>query len=490
MSDNPNAGYYQSSRGSLSGFDQIDIPTGNPNLREVGWSLENLRKFLTNQNGANFPSPESLALIEQRIRDHLEDTDNPHKTSLNQIVGSIVEEVLGNITSGTIPEKPPVYSYFASLGLPLNTICPATFTSANLFRKVAGGWLIDADSESDVIGTDFTSGCPGIPLFSNMNNIVLTDWVTNASTRLNTTISITDDDTLHYPFSFYEVRETPVTALFGVDIPMTQDLQVSYTTNFHILPSVVGGSVRIYQPGDPTNYAVLNLTTGALVFEGDALTGTAYRSQDGVIRVSIGFTSLQPTADNRLRVVHLNPSITGDGTRTGSNGRFIFSIAHPQATTASINQPTMVDTSAPATTSVFGLDFAKVGIPATIDRFILTLTLDMFPKNPLASVIDPNILTFGNLLITRDQTQIRVSVGGNTLFTSDILEGFNRISLSYSPTKIIFKDLQEARQVATGTYASLPTTAVTMGPFGGYLCDVSLYAQEDRALTLEFLTNG
>jgi hypothetical protein len=490
MAENPNAGYYQSGKGSLTGFDQVNLPTGNPDLRTVGWSIESVRNFLLNQSGANFPDPSSLTIIEDRIRDHLADLDNPHQVTLDQIVGNFTREVLGSIIHGTVPDHPPFFAYSATLPLPLGTIVPVVYTNSNVYRKTAGGWLVDASQESDFFGTDYSSGKAGTPLFSSLVNITPSTWATDSATLHNTTLLASENTTLNYPFSFYDVRETPMTTTFGVDIPMTQDLQVLYTTNFFIMAAAVGGSVRIYQPSDGVNYALVDLGTGDITFEGDGIYGVTHMDADGVIRVSISFTSLLPTADNILRVVHINENSSGDGTRTGANGRFIFSIAHPQTTTATINQPTIVDLDVAGNTSTFLLELDKIGVPQTLDRFIVTMTLDLHPQDILSPVVDSTVLTFGDLVITRDQINFRISLDGVTVFTSAILEGLNKLTLSYSPTTIIFKDLASPRQTISGSYAALPTTGVSFGPFGGYLRELALYAQNDTQQIVEYLNNG
>lgn len=490
MSDNPNAGYYQSGKGSLTGFDQIDIPTSSPDLYKIGWSVESIRNFLLNQSGANFISPEALELISQRIRAHLDDFDNPHRTTLDQIVGDFTKELLGAIMPGTVPQNPPFFAYKASLSLPLGDIVPVTYTSNNLYRRTAGGWFIEVDDEEDQFGTDHTTGKAGVPLYSSMINITPTTWHSDVSTRLNSTITQSTDETIQYPFSFYDVKETPVTGMFGIDIPMTQDLQVYYTAGFFVRPSSVGGSIKVYQPGDSANYAIIDLLTGDVDFTGDELSGACHKYNDGVLYVSLSFTSLLPTSDDKLRVVHINTGSSGDGTRTGSNGRHIFSVAHPQTTTGNINQPIMVDLDNTSSSPTFSLNTTRLQLPATLNRFIVSMTLDLWPKSPTATVVDSTILTFGNLVITRDQTTVRVSVSGNTLFTSTILEGLNKFTLSYSPTKIILKDLANDRATSVGTYPAISTQTLTFGPFGGYLRDFSLYGDDDNDQVVEYLNNG
>lgn len=490
MADNPNAGYYQSSQGSLSGFDSANLPAGNPNLAVTGWSVEQLRRFLLNQSDINFPSNEWILRVEQMIRDHENDFNNPHQTTLDQIVGDFVRQVLGNITPGTIPDVAPFYSFDAGLGLPLGQIFPATYTTSNLYRQTAGGWLADPSTESEIVGTDYISNRPGVPLFSGMTNITPANWASLVATRYNTSLSASTDTSISYPFTFQDVLETPVIGQFGIDIPMTQDLQVVYTTSFFINPSSLGGKLRIYQPGDPSNYAEINLEDGSIVFYANALAGTTIRYVNGVIRASISFTSLVPTPDNKLRLVHIDEDAEGNGTRQGSLGRHIFSIGQPQTTRAAINQPAMKNLAQAASTSTFVPNFARVNAPATLENVIVTMAINLYPTLPLAPIIDPTIMSFGPLVISRDQTTIRVAVNGNPIFSSDILEGLNVITLSYSPTKLIFKDLVAERQSITGTYPALPTNSISFGPFGGYLHAVAFYAQADNNQVVEYLNNG
>jgi len=490
MTDNPNLGYYQSSQGSLTGFDAANIPTNNPNIAVTGWSIEELRRFLLNQSDINFPSNEWILRVEQMIRDHENDFNNPHQTTLDQIVGDFVRQILGNITPGTIPDVSPFYSFDAITSLPLGTIFPATFTTNNLYRQTAGGWLVDPATESEIIGTDYISNRPGLPLFSGMTNITPVAWATTAGVTHNTTLSDMDDLTVSYPFTFKEVQETPVIGQFGVDIPMTQDLQVAYTTSFFVIPSALGGKIRIFQPNDPSNYIEVNLEDGNAAYFSDVMAGSTVRYVNGAIRVSVSFTSLVPTPDNKLRLIHINDGQSGDGTRQGSLGRHLFSIGQPQTTRAALNQPVMKNLATASSTSTFVPNFSKVSAPASLDNVIITMGLNLYPSLPLAPVIDPTIMSFGPLVISRDQKTIRVSVSGNPVFTSDILEGLNVITLSYSPTKLIFKDLANDRQSITGVYPVLPTTNVSFGPFGGYLHYVHFYAQADNNAVVEYLNNG
>lgn len=489
MADNSNSGYYQPSLGTITGFDQINTPTGTPQLSAVGWSIEQMRAFLLNQSNANFPSNEWILRVEQAIHDHVVDFNNPHHTTLDQIAPDAALKIIGNIAPGTVPDTIPFYSYDANFGLPLGTIFPATYSTNNLLRQTSGGWFVDPATESEIIGVDHSCGRAGIPLFNSLTNLVPAS-ATAGTIGLNTTLTASTDTTINYPFGVYDVAENPVNGLFGIDLPITENLQIAYTATFMVRPSAQLGTLRIFQPGDPANYIDVNLADGSFAVYSTIMTAMTYRYTNGVIRISLNFTSLAPVADGKLRMVHLNPNQTGDGTRQGSNGRVIFSIMKPQANRAAIGQPSINVAANPSSTTPFVTQLSKVNAPATLPQLIFTAAFSIYPTPPTVPVQDGTILSFGPLLITRDQVSIRVSVNGTLIFTTDILQGYNVISLSYSPTQLIFKDLRNARQTANGTYPALPTNNVYLGTFGGYLHRFAFYGQSDQNQILEFLTNG
>lgn len=481
---------YPGSRGSISGFDEANIPDTNPNIAITGWSLDELKRFLLNQSDLNFPSAERILQVEQQIRSHINDFNNPHHTTLDQIVGNITTQVLGAITPGTVPDMVPFYSLDAMLELPLGGVVPATYSTTNLYRQTAGGWLSDPSTELEVIGTDYIAGRAGIPLFSALTNVVPVSWWTQTGALQGVTVVDSTDTTLNYPFVFKDVAETPTNGQFGVSIPMTQSLQTTYSCAFFVKPSDVAGTLRMFQPSDQTNYVELYLDTGEISVFSDTMVATVTRYPNGVLRVSVGFTTSMTAADGFLRLVHLDPDQTGDGTRQGSLGRLLFSLSRPQATTSAIGQPAIRDLTQAASTSPLVLNFAALSVPATLPRFIVTMAFDIHRGVKLSPVVDPTILTMGPLVISRDATTMRVSLNGALLFTLDILDGLNVISLSYGPDQMIIKTLDGDRQVVAGTYAPLSTSAVSFGPFGGYLHYAAFYAQEDNKQILENLTNG
>jgi hypothetical protein len=405
-------------------------------------------------------------------------------------VGDIITQIIGSVVPGTPPRTIPFYSFDTVAGLPLGTVLPASYQTMNLYRRTQTGVLVNAQTEQDTFGLDTTGGIPGIPLFSNMTNITPSNWDTLPETLLNTTLSNNSDSLVSYPFIFKDVNETPATAVFGIDIPMNQSLQQTYTTCFYIKPTTVGGIIRIYQPSDISNYIEVNLVDGVSSFFTDSMGGTSVKYPDGVIRVSVTFTSSSVLADDALRIVHLNPSQTGNGTRSGSLGRKIFTIAHPQTTQSTLNSPSLVNLSQSGSCPVLNLNMDNTQIPEEMSSVLFTISMDLHPTPQITSITDPTIMTFDSLVISRDQTRISIAVEGNILFTSDILDGTNNLTISYSNSKIIFKDIFNERQVSEGNFPTLSTQDITFGPFGGYLNYAAFYNEVDEFSVVEYLTNG
>jgi hypothetical protein len=96
----------------------------------------------------------------------------------------------------------------------------------------------------------------------------------------------------------------------------------------------------------------------------------------------------------------------------------------------------------------------------------------------------------GDLVISRNQTEVTVAVAGDILFTSDILDGLNVFSLSYSATSLSFKDILSDKKTETGSFPTISTEDVRFGPFGGYLIQAAFYNQVDNTQVLEYLTNA
>ena len=489
MEDNPNTNYYKPSQGSLTGFDQANLPTNGPDLSQTGWSISQLKSFLLNENNLNFPSQEWVRILDDLINSHVNNFNNPHQLTLDQLTSNFVRDVIGSIVPGTPPSIPPFFSYDSSNPLPLEDIFPAAYSNINLFRMNDGGVFVDPSSESVNISVDSITNQPGIPLFSPITNILPTNWATQTTTRINTLLNQVSHTSLDYPFNFYAVTETYVYGNFGINLQATQTASTVYTASMFILPASISGSLVICSGGDLSNSMVVNLTDGTFKCSSSTVIGETFVYSTGVIRISFSFTSESTAGTKTVNVFHKN-STDDVLPRNGQLNRLLFTVFNPVITKSSLNQPALINNSVSSSVTSMTFDLSAANAPSTLSNMMITLGLNVYPTLPGATLANTLIFTFGNLTVTRDQTNIYVKLATTTLFTSPIQNGHNVLSISYSPTKIIFKDLTNDRAVVTGSYTPLSTTQVSAGLFDGYLKYMVIYAISDTSMCVEYLTDG
>lgn len=488
MSDNPNAKYFQSGLGSIAGFlDSTSNPDGVDIVR-TGWSLDQLKQFLLNEGDLNFPPEDWVRLVNELITDHLNDFDNPHNVTLNQIVSDLVKEVLGSVTPGTAPAVAPLFAYDATAPLPLGDIFPMTYSSTNLYRMTEGGIFTNPASENQVIGVDTVTNKAGIPLFGNLTNIVTPNWYQQPNLLVNTQLTDIPHPSITYPFHFYQVTETNSTGDFGIDLPIQAVGSTGYTASFFILPSINNGSLVIGQPTDSDNVMTVKLSDGSYTLSSNQIVGETFVYPSGIVRISFGFIT-SPYPDNAVRILHQDDTDTGT-LRKGTATRPLFSMIHPMVTTSTLNQPVLVNPTLSASASPLVAQLTPAGVPPVLNNFTLSLTLNLYPKPLHAKVYDTNVVTMGQFSVTRDQTRLYVNLAGIPIYSSVILTGTNVLTISYSPTKLICKDLANVRKEYAGAYPPVASSIATLGPCGGYLNNLALYGVSDTDHSVEFLTNG
>lgn len=489
MTDAINQGYYQPSQGSLTGFTDIDLPQGNPVLSRVGWSLDQLYDFLTNQSDINFPTEDFVRWVDEQINTHINNFNNPHRVTLDQIIGDVIQDILSNVTPGTIPELPPFFSYEGECPLPLGDIYPATYTYQNLYRMSSGGLLIDPSTEDVTLGVDYLTNRGGIPLFSSLTNLIANDWATNNNYRINTQISNTPLPTLNYPFPFYLVSETNLTGNFGVYIPYNRQTNLDYTLSFFLLPTIEGGTIVIRQENAPTETMEIDLKSKKFTLLSPNLLGDIFVYASGVMRVSLTFKATSSQQSYVLQILHRNENETALS-RVGQEERALFYYANPIVSTNFINQPVLIDNSQSLTTSPLTFDLSRVNIPNQLSDLVLTLSLNLYPSLNNKTIDDSLIVQFGAITLERDANNVYLKLNGTVLTQTPILAGLNVFSISYAPTLIQFKSLNTQKQQFPGAYNTLSTSTFKAGPCAGYLYNLALYALSDTNQILEHLTNA
>lgn len=489
MTDPINQGYFQPSQGSLTGFTDIDLPQGNPVLSRVGWSLDQLYDFLTNQSDINFPTEDFVRRVDELINGHINNFNNPHKVTLDQIIGDVIRDILSNVTPGTIPELPPFFSYESECPLPLGDIYPATYDSHNLYRMSPGGILIDPANEDVTLGVDYLTGRGGIPLFSSLDNLIASDWTTNTAYRINTQVTSASLPTLSYPFPFYLVSETNLTGNFGVYIPYNRQSNLDYTLSFFLLPTVEEGTIVIRQENAPTETMEIDLKSQSFTLLSPNLLGDIFVYASGVMRVSLTFKATSSQQSYVLQILHRNENETSLS-RVGQQDRPLFYYANPIVSTSFINQPVVIDNNQTLTTDPLVFDLSRVNIPNHLSDLILTISTNLYPSVTNKTINDNLIVQFGALTLERDANNVYLKLNGSTLTQTPLLSGLNIFSISYAPTMIQFKTLNTQKQQFPGAYNTLATNTFKAGPCGGYLYNLALYALSDTNQILEHLTNA
>lgn len=484
-----NRGYFQPSQGSLTGFTDINLPQGNPKLSRTGWSLDQLYDFLTNQSDINFPTEDFVRRVDELINSHINNFNNPHRVTLDQITGNVVGDILGNVIPGTVPELPPFFSYEGECPLPLEDIYPASFSSDNLYRMTPGGVFIDPDTEQVNLGVDYLTGRGGIPLFSSISNLVSNDWSANPSYLINSRITLATLPTLGYPFPFYLVSETNLTGNFGVYIPHTRQANTDYTLSFFLLPTVEVGTIVIRQENAPTETMEIDLKSKSFSLLSPNLLGDVFIYASGVMRVSLTFKATQSQQSLVLQILHRNENETSLQ-RVGQDGRALFYYANPTVSTNFINQPVFINNNQSLTTSPLVFDLSRIDVPDRLSDVTITASFNLYPSTNNKTVNDSLILQFGALALERDANNVYLKLNGNIITQALLLSGLNVFSISYAPTMIQFKTLNGSKQKFPGAYDSLLTNILKAGPCSGYIYNLAIYALSDTNKTLEYLTNA
>jgi hypothetical protein len=488
MADDSAQSYYQTAKGTIAGFDGRSVPSDDPTLSQVGWSIDQIRRFLLNESGTNFPTAERVDEIEELIIKHINDTNNPHGVSVDAITQDVSAKILAGFVPGTPPSTTPFFAYDAANPLPMDTVFPATFSSSNFYRMVEGGRLVNPATESDQLATDASNGLSGLPLYAGFANLVPNTWPTSVSLPVNTRVTQISNPSVTYPFDFYRVDETNATGDFGVAIPAQLVVSQVYTFTIFLQPLYAGGYFAIKQPGNDQAVMLVNSDTGGFVLGSDSIQGSVVVYPSGVMRVSYSFVA---TADglSRIQVLHRR-TVDREIARIGHVNQVLFLMGQPMISLAPLGAPIPIDSSAAATNSPLVPRLSSLGVPASMSRVMISLTMLFRKQLPAIAMNDTQVLQFGGLTMTRDAVNVYVRLDGNVLFTSPIVDGINTFSISYSPTEILFKDLLNAKQKVIGSYAALNTSNARVGPCAGHLRQWIMYPENDRAQCLEFLTNA
>ena len=490
MPSAPDLIYFQPSLGSLTGFDSISLttpPTGIEQLPLQGWSIETLRAFLLNFNEMNFPSKSWIIQVEDDIINHLDNVSNPHNVTLDQINASLIGDVLPGLIPGTVPYVAPFYAFYATNELPLTDIVPATHTSTNMYRLTRAGQFVDPSTEVVNVGSDYIIGDGGIPLFAPYTNLIPTNWeptlvLTNVTATLDTT-----SDLGYMPSPAYLIEEQDAVGSFSTAIPIALVANTTYSMVWFIAPQVQNGYLRVYFPNNPTLFAVVPFNSVLPVTNTTNPMFDIRTMPNGNIRVAVTFNSGSTPATSIVMAYSDYNDVWNN--RVGFPSRPIYSISSPVLSTSSALQPIPIVSGVTTSSSTFVPSMNLVTTATALPDITIALDLYMAPSIAGTVMTDTTLLAMDKLLLARDAINIVLYYNGTQLFTAPIVQGLNSIAVSYSSSEIILLTNNSQRQTVTGAYGSLLITSPAVGPCGGYLLSLTMYAMADGDHCLEFLLN-
>lgn len=472
--------------GSITGFNRFVTADGDIDPVLTGWSIDQLMAYL--RDPKFIPSRDWIIALENDMIEHLEDFNNPHQTTVDQVASDFVSQILSSITPGTVPDIGPFYSFKADVELPLGDFFPASVNFSNIYRLKSNGIFKPSSSDPSYVGTDYSAGLGAIPMYASFTNYVSDEWNEDTNSSVNTLIteSVITPDFL--PGRAYRISETSTTGIFGVRIAADLSSSVSYTVAMFVASAGIEGSLKIGQPDDPTKFAILSLDTGEHVVSDPSVQISTTMYKNGVIKVSYSFTTL-PLTLGSVVVAFYEASGTISG-RVGIYGRDIFLISTPLITTAPPQFPIPFNKTLPALSDSFVIDTSRFIDYPTTARF--TTSLDVVMDVLTVPILGTNIyiLRMDPFYITRTETLIELRVDGIILYYCPIVQGLNRISVSYTSDEIVFKHMNNDSVIIPGPFPPIPTTNWSLGPFGGYLASHEYYATSDTNRLLEFLNNA
>lgn len=455
--------------GTLAGFTEIRVdPTGTPastaplnaTYSELLTQLLKLRADL---------NPKRLSELTQLMEEHVQNEDNPHSVTLNQLALDLEKDLLRPYMPGTVPTHPPLYAVVSEL---------ARYNNHTVSR-------LDPIYVTTPIGT-----LEEIPA-----NTLAIDYHTGRAL-----ISMWNDRTNYLPHSLPENIDSfsgtnaTVTARPGIVSPrglangrmLTEnDLHGTHGCRFN-LPYVGKNTLSAYVlPMLTTGYITLNIHDGATVttrhYSLLEKSGTVHynRLPTGWLRLGITSTIMNPNA--YATITYRESLDTPIYLGTNRDIFFITDIQQENGDGMSPIIPTL---------------------GTTTTRRGSTLTFhDLKLSDVTGIVVTKGIIYQGNSSIVRNTNDTyQVTLDNSTItaklnngtdkIVSSIIPDDNHITIvnTYDETQITQRVNNQVRSVLTELMDQFNhDVGITFGPFDGYLHSAAVYGARSTELTEDYL---
>lgn len=488
MSDYP---IKQGAVGSVSGFDLI-TKFSDPTLSETDFSIDELLAYLRQLDALY--GPDRLRTLQKTILNHVRDFNNPHKDTLDMLSDNDIGNLMSVFMPGTVPKLFPLVSLEAAFDLTSPFLPMSVKRDSELYVIDRQGFLKYVGVNN--IDVDWSNGFPIYPCWPETQQLITSlDISANSNYSLINTTSAYGTDNGIVPVMFatqIDLTETASQGEFGFTLaPPSYGIGSEYTYSAFFFPHVKLGTY-IFRIGG--KHAFIDIASMDVLCD-DSVKLHVQTFPNRWWRIGIQFIVTEPGATLDWRF-YPNAFSDLDTAKTtaygykGTNGRIICSVFGPQLTNGPGLAPYMAGDSMAATTLIFpGYDEAMpttTGILALQARFYPSLT--QTASYPVLSTESAITLTIKNETLSGAIT----STTPSTEFSSpvDPQNDMTTFALSYSPDKISVKTSNSARQ-DTSILNSTPLRNIeniVFGPFPGGVSAFSLWAVQDDADALSFLT--
>lgn len=498
--------------GSLVGFDTVDTPTDPTNLSESGWSRMQLVEFLLNLYDKIGPS--GMRKLRQQILNHIHNYNNPHQDDLSGMADDIINRLLNNITSGTIPRTYPTYSLAPDLELGITLLGLAVSRASPIYVINRAGMLTLLDV--NVLAVDWASGTATIPCWGAYNRLRPNmNWSDTSESPVNTSAVQATGARYDMPLAggtYMTISETGVVEEFGLTSTFTRDQAGPCTWSCFLRPGRRNGyaAVSIDQFSDAP--ILVSLVDGTILGKNysDSMIVYGERIPGGWVRVGVHFVAA--AQDYTVRVAHLlTDDLLADDPNAltlGENSQVPFVIPASATTRQGIVGSVCFDACIFQITDTAGMAPVIPDGQSSVAATTITVS-DAGGEFPTSEMMgDVGILTYGSLAPLSETVctigPITIENLGSSLKTTCNLNDkpyFSSLPITAEQLTVaaFSQNAQQYRSKFSDkdcdTYNGAFTIAepfdtLTIGPFSGAISEVVLYRLSDVSSDLEFLTNG
>ncbi len=465
--------------GTIAGFNRIVV--GPDNTIDAGappsvqYTIPELMEIISRLIADL--DPKRLYDLTMKVQQHLQDFDNPHHVTLEDLTSDVIKDVLTPYMQGTPPSSDPIFSISAEDA----EICETTIACASPTYVVNRfGNIVQVPPNTHAI--DYSCGFPLLSVWEQRTNLF-----TNSQMHYNGVIlplnAVEDSTSLVQGIGIggavYSVKDDGSNNEHGITLttPTPTNFSVLYTTSLFLYAYKATGIIRITK-GSHTAY--LDLATRHL---GD----TTGRFEvcflpNGWFRIGYQHSYLS-SADRNIKITY---ALTDDVNEYLGDDSLIFTVYGLQHEEGKGMSPYI-----PTVGSVVTRQEAKLTIDTSLNVFNLMNGTVGFRCKAHTPFTPRNIISVGSdyfVRMTSNLISVKLSDANNiatvSLTNTDILQEF---SFTYNNHHLLMisNDVTSEQNIPTPPVA---TGLVTIGPFAGSLYSFQTYGIHEGLEVLKYLS--